>query len=93
MTNKWEYFGRRNGRNEVIEIYRMPTDVDDPMDRFAAKQRLRKGLFWLEDPEDTALSNEWATGWFDFDEDRLTEDQVASFIAEWVDRPVWPGRP
>ena len=93
MSQVWAYYGRRNARNEVVELYRMPAGVADPMARFAAKQRLRKGMFWLDDPEDTALSNDWMTGWFDFDDDRLTEQAAAQIIADWTTREVWPGRP
>lgn len=93
MTAAWEYFGRRNAQNEIVELYRMPAGIADPVERFAGQQRLRMGLFWLADPQDGALSNEWASGWFDFDDDRLSEQDAARIVADWATRETWPGRP
>lgn len=92
-TVAWEYFGRRNADNEVTEIYRMPAGSMHPADRLAAKQRLRQGMFWLDAGDDVGLNNDWLSGWFDFQEDRLTDAEAGELIRDWATRDVWPGRP
>jgi hypothetical protein len=92
-TTGWEYYGRRGIDGEVCELYRMPVAPEPASQRLATKQRLRKGLFWLEAGDDNALANDWASGWFDFDSDRLTEIQVLRLIDDWALRDTWPGRP
>lgn len=92
-TTVWEYYGRRGVDGTVCELYRMPAGLTQPSQRLATKQRLRKGLFWLDAGDDGALSNEWASGWFDFGTDRLTDIQVAALIEDWALRDAWPGRP
>lgn len=89
----WEYFGRRGPTNEVFELYRMPVGVKSPTERLASKQRLRKGLFWLDAGDDPALGNEWLSGWFNFEEDKLTEAQANALIQAWAQADDWPGRP
>lgn len=88
----WEYYGR-DGPNGIHELYRCPASSRTPSQRFATMQRLRKGLFWLDASDDPALNNEWASGWFSFEENRLTEEQAAALVLDWGSRDRWPGRP
>lgn len=92
-SSDWNYYGRDGSGGEITELYRMPADKASPMDKLAAKQRLRKGLFWMDAGDDPALGNDWISGWFDFEDNRLTEAQAAALIADWVARSDWPGRP
>lgn len=89
---KWEYYGREGADGKYTELYRMPSHLNG-IEKFAAKQRLRKDLSWTEVPGDNGLSNDWATGWFDFEDNRLTEEQVKKIVDDWINRNVWPGRP
>lgn len=89
----WEYYGRHGAGGKVTELYRMPAGPMPAMSKLAAKQRLRKGIFWLDAADDAGLSDDWLSGWFDFDTDRLSETRAAALIADWAARPVWPGRP
>jgi len=63
------------------------------MQRFVAMQRLRKGFFWLDASDDNALANEWASGWFDFVSDKLTEAEANRIASAWMASDTWPGRP
>lgn len=92
-SGTWEYYGRDGADGKVTELYRVPAGKATPLEKLAAKQRLRKGLFWMDAGDDPALGNDWATGWFDFEDNRLTEAEAAALVADWGARSLWPGRP
>lgn len=92
-SGEWEYYGRDGADGRVTELYRMPAGNASPSAKLAGKQRLRKGMFWMDAGDDPALGNDWASGWFDFDDNRLSSALAADLMADWATRQVWPGRP
>lgn len=89
----WEYYGHEDVNGEVTELYRMPAGPMPEIQKLATKERLHPGLVWIDAGDDPVLRNEFLTGWFDFQSNRLTEERVASLMAEWAQREKWPGRP
>ncbi|MEI7441571.1 MAG: hypothetical protein WCK43_08095 [bacterium] len=88
----WEYFGRHGGSEDIFEIFRAPAGIADPVSRFKSMQRLHQDLVWRDASSDPALGNEWASGWFDFEDEKITEDDVARLTKAWSGPNKWPGR-
>lgn len=93
MIPVWEYYGRHGPTGAVTELYRMPAGATTELAKLAGKQRLRKGIFWLDAADDTGIRDDWLAGWFDFESHRLSDAQAAALVADWAARPIWPGRP
>lgn len=94
MTKEeWDYWKRQGPNGEIYEIYRTPRSVTENSIRFASMQRLKKNLTWsAEALEMTGLHSEWLQGWFSFDTDGVSKEQVDRLVAEWADTQNWPGR-
>lgn len=90
----WRFFVR-TGNSGPYELYRLPTGVMslDAGDRFKHMERLTRDGAWLSDNNDNALASEWASGWFLFEEDEISEGDAVNLTDAWL-RPgaVWPGR-
>ncbi len=89
----WEYFGREGVEGKVVELYRVPIDEADRFQRFGKKQRLRKGCIWQDAGDDPGLLNDYVTGWFSIEDNKLSVDEVVVLIEDWASRKEWPGRP
>jgi len=90
--DNWEYYGR-DGVEGYSELWRTPKGIADPNARFAAMQRFHKDGIWRDASNDPALCNDWLTGWFDFDDNRITPNEAETLIKDWSQRSEWPGRP
>ena len=87
----WEYYGR-DGALGIYELFRCPSDKKGA-EKFQYMQRLKQGGIWADASTETALRNEWLSGWFDFDDNRLEESEARRLAQEWAQREKWPGRP
>lgn len=89
----WRYFGRSAGGDNVIEIFRLPSDIyknEFGMPQLHKMERLLPDGIWKKDPDDKTILNEYLGGWFD-EEDEISMETVEELVSKWSN-DKWPGR-
>lgn len=78
---KWEYYGR-DGASGYSALYRvLATPRTEPFTSFAEMEQYMPDGTWKFAGDQLGLKNDWASGWFDFESNRLSESEAMQLMS------------